>query len=173
MCDRLLSLLRHWWWWEAQPSIFARRSTTMLIIGIVLAFVALAYLCWLLFALAVYALPFFALCGRPHKANYVACHDMWRTRTKRFCGVRRRASYATYFRVDDRCPPSWMEDRSCTTNSLRSRRLSLVIAPSPTRNHASNSCGRRARRATRQGHCYVWRGPCVLWLRQFTVREGV
>ena len=60
MCDRLLSLLRHWWWWEAQPSIFARRSTTMLIIGIVLAFVALAYLCWLLFALAVYALPFFA-----------------------------------------------------------------------------------------------------------------
>jgi len=34
--------------------------TTMLIIGIVLAFVALAYLCWLLFALAVYALPLFA-----------------------------------------------------------------------------------------------------------------
>jgi len=53
-------LLRHWWWWEAQRSIFARRSTTMLIIGIILVFVALAYLCWLLFALAVYALPFFA-----------------------------------------------------------------------------------------------------------------
>jgi len=32
----------------------------MLIIGIILTFVALAYLCWLLFALAVYALPFFA-----------------------------------------------------------------------------------------------------------------
>jgi hypothetical protein len=32
----------------------------MLIIGIILAFVALAYPCWLLFALAVYALPFFA-----------------------------------------------------------------------------------------------------------------
>jgi hypothetical protein len=32
----------------------------MLIIGIILAFVALAYLCWVLFALAVYALPFFA-----------------------------------------------------------------------------------------------------------------
>jgi succinate dehydrogenase/fumarate reductase cytochrome b subunit len=32
----------------------------MLVIGIILAFVALAYLCWLLFALAVYALPFFA-----------------------------------------------------------------------------------------------------------------
>ena len=32
----------------------------MLIIGTILAFVALAYLCWLLFALAVYALPFFA-----------------------------------------------------------------------------------------------------------------
>lgn len=31
----------------------------MIIIGIVLSFVGLAYLCWLLFALAVYALPFF------------------------------------------------------------------------------------------------------------------
>src|SRR6516162_3785795 len=44
---------------EAQPSICTER-TTMIIIGIVLAFVGLAYLCWLLFALAVYALPFFA-----------------------------------------------------------------------------------------------------------------
>ncbi|HEU0018515.1 MAG TPA: hypothetical protein VFQ31_09205 [Methyloceanibacter sp.] len=32
----------------------------MIIIGIVLSFVGLAYLCWLLFALAVHALPFFA-----------------------------------------------------------------------------------------------------------------
>jgi hypothetical protein len=32
----------------------------MIIIGTVLAFVGLAYLCWLLFALAVYALPLFA-----------------------------------------------------------------------------------------------------------------
>ena len=32
----------------------------MIIIGIVLSFVGLAYLCWLLFALAVYALSFFA-----------------------------------------------------------------------------------------------------------------
>jgi hypothetical protein len=31
----------------------------MIIIGIVLSFVFLAYLCWLLFALAVHALPFF------------------------------------------------------------------------------------------------------------------
>jgi hypothetical protein len=31
----------------------------MLIIGIILVFVGLAYLCWLLFALAVYAFPFF------------------------------------------------------------------------------------------------------------------
>ena len=57
---------------------FARRPTTMIIIGIVLALVGLAYLCWLLFALAVYALPLFALCGRPHKANYVAFDNMWR-----------------------------------------------------------------------------------------------
>jgi len=39
---------------------FAWRPTTMIIIGIVLSFIGLAYLCWLLFALAVYALPFFA-----------------------------------------------------------------------------------------------------------------
>ena len=32
----------------------------MIIIGIVLSFVCLAYLCWLLFALAVHAFPFFA-----------------------------------------------------------------------------------------------------------------
>ncbi|MBI1866933.1 MAG: hypothetical protein HYS06_01310 [Methylocystis sp.] len=32
----------------------------MLMIGIVLGFIALGYFCWLLFALAVYALPFFA-----------------------------------------------------------------------------------------------------------------
>ena len=32
----------------------------MIIVGIVLALVGLAYLCWLLFALAVYALPLFA-----------------------------------------------------------------------------------------------------------------
>src|SRR5262249_61659052 len=38
----------------------ARRSTTMVIIGIILGFVGLAYLCWLLFALAVHALPLFA-----------------------------------------------------------------------------------------------------------------
>jgi hypothetical protein len=50
----------------------------MIIIGIILGFVGLAYLCWLLFALAVYALPCFALCGQPHKAHYVASYDMWR-----------------------------------------------------------------------------------------------
>ena len=60
----------------------------MVIIGIILGFVGLAYLCWLLFALAVHALPLFALCGQPHKANYVASQYMWRTGNKRFCGVR-------------------------------------------------------------------------------------
>jgi hypothetical protein len=38
----------------------SRRATTMIIIGIILGFVGLAYLCWLLFTLAVYALPLFA-----------------------------------------------------------------------------------------------------------------
>jgi len=48
-----------WWWWKAQPLAF-ETETTMLIIGVVLGFVGLGFLCWLLFALAVYALPFFA-----------------------------------------------------------------------------------------------------------------
>ena len=75
---------------------FARRPTTMIIIGIVLAFVGLVYLCWLLFALAVYALPLFALCGRPHKANYVASHHMWRTGRSMLILRRTADSYATY-----------------------------------------------------------------------------
>ena len=58
----------------------SRGTTTMIIIGIVLSIVGLGFLCWLLFTLAVYALPLSALCGWPHKANYVASHNMWRTR---------------------------------------------------------------------------------------------
>jgi hypothetical protein len=68
----------------------------MIIVGIVLAFVGLAYLCWLLFALAVYALPFFALCGWPRKANYVACCDMWRTARSMLILRGTADSYATY-----------------------------------------------------------------------------
>src|SRR5919198_648478 len=51
--------LAPWWWWRRSRRL-PRRRTTMIIIGIVLSFVTLAYLCWLLFALAVHALPFFA-----------------------------------------------------------------------------------------------------------------
>jgi hypothetical protein len=49
-----------------------------MIIAIMLSVAGLGFLCWLAFTLAVYALPFFALCGGPHKANYVAFSDMWR-----------------------------------------------------------------------------------------------
>jgi hypothetical protein len=54
-----------WWWWEAQPfelcteRLVVETTTMILIIGVVLTFVGLAYLCWLLFTLAVYALPLF------------------------------------------------------------------------------------------------------------------
>jgi hypothetical protein len=45
---------------EAQPSDhFSRESTTMIILGILLSFAAIGFLCWLLFTLAVLALPFF------------------------------------------------------------------------------------------------------------------
>jgi hypothetical protein len=59
----------------------------MIIIGIVLSVFGLGFVCWLLFTLAVYALPFFAVCGRPHTANYVAFRDMWRGRGECFCGA--------------------------------------------------------------------------------------
>jgi hypothetical protein len=50
----------------------------MIAFGIALNLVGLGVFCWLLFRLAIYALPFFVLCGRPHKTNYVASRDMWR-----------------------------------------------------------------------------------------------
>ena len=34
-------------------------ATTMIVIGIILSFISLGFLCWLLFALAVHALPVF------------------------------------------------------------------------------------------------------------------
>lgn len=51
----------------------------MIILALVLGVFSIGFFCWLLFTLAVYALPFFALCGRPHNTNYVARWDMWRT----------------------------------------------------------------------------------------------
>jgi len=38
----------------------SRETTTMIIVGIVLSFVGLGFICWLLFTLAVHALPCFA-----------------------------------------------------------------------------------------------------------------
>jgi hypothetical protein len=38
----------------------------MLALGLLLNTVGIGLFCWLIFTLAVYALPFFALCGRPH-----------------------------------------------------------------------------------------------------------
>ncbi|MBR7654788.1 hypothetical protein KCX83_21055 [Brucella oryzae] len=35
--------------------------------------------CIVAYHLAIYALPFIVLCGRPHKTIYVASADMWRT----------------------------------------------------------------------------------------------
>jgi hypothetical protein len=51
----------------------------MLALGLLLNFAGIGLFCWLIFTLAVYALPFFVLCGRPHNTNYVAFWDMWRT----------------------------------------------------------------------------------------------
>lgn len=44
---------------EARPLNLNRGRTTMIVIGLILAVVALGFFCWLLFNLAVYALPCF------------------------------------------------------------------------------------------------------------------
>ena len=46
----------------------------------------------------VCALRFFALCGRPHKANYVASCNMWRTGSSMLILRQTADSYATYWR---------------------------------------------------------------------------
>jgi hypothetical protein len=46
---------------EAQPSgLYPTENTTMIFIGILSSIAAIGVLCWLLFTLAVFALPFFA-----------------------------------------------------------------------------------------------------------------
>lgn len=68
----------------------------MLALGIVLNMVGLGFFCWVLFTLAVYALPLFVLCGRPHKTNYVASLDMWRTGRSMPFPSKTREKCATY-----------------------------------------------------------------------------
>lgn len=48
-----------WWWWRDRQSILSE-GTTMIILGILLSFAVIGFFCWLLFTLAVFALPFFA-----------------------------------------------------------------------------------------------------------------
>ena len=45
---------------EARTSRPFAETTTMIVIGIILGAVGIGFFCWLLFTLAVYALPFFA-----------------------------------------------------------------------------------------------------------------
>jgi hypothetical protein len=48
---------------------FVTGPITMIIIGVLLNVVGLGVFCWALFALAIHALPFFILCGRPHNSS--------------------------------------------------------------------------------------------------------
>jgi hypothetical protein len=49
-----------WWWWKAQPSDpHLTEFTAMIIFGPLLVIVGIGFFCWLLFNLAVFALPFF------------------------------------------------------------------------------------------------------------------
>lgn len=49
-----------WWWWRRNRSSIAYGDTTMIFIGILFSIAAIGFFCWLLFTLAVFALPFFA-----------------------------------------------------------------------------------------------------------------
>lgn len=48
-----------WWWWKAQPFNPLHGDTTVIILGILVSIAAIGTMCWLLFNLAVFALPFF------------------------------------------------------------------------------------------------------------------
>jgi hypothetical protein len=45
---------------------FVTEVTAMLVVGLILSLFGIGLFCWLIFTLAVHALPFFVLCGRPH-----------------------------------------------------------------------------------------------------------
>ena len=53
-------MLAPWWWWKARPSdLYLTEYTAMIIFGPLLVIVGIGFFCWLLFTLAVFALPFF------------------------------------------------------------------------------------------------------------------
>jgi hypothetical protein len=53
-------MLAPWWWWKARPSdLYLTEYTAMIIFGPLLVIVGIGFICWLLFTLAVFALPFF------------------------------------------------------------------------------------------------------------------
>ena len=41
-----------------------------MLVGLVLNALGIGFFCWLIFELAVYALPFFVLCSRPHNTDW-------------------------------------------------------------------------------------------------------
>src|SRR6266478_3851252 len=92
-----ISKFAPWWWWKAQPYPFAYGATTMLALGLLLNFAGIGLFCWLIFTLAVYALPFFVLCGRPHNdklcgvLGYVA-HEQIEAVSSRNLGAARHIS---------------------------------------------------------------------------------
>jgi hypothetical protein len=49
-----------WRWWRRDALTLVAGTTTMIIIGLILGALGIGCFCWLLFMLAVYALPFFA-----------------------------------------------------------------------------------------------------------------
>ncbi|BAC47210.1 blr1945 [Bradyrhizobium diazoefficiens USDA 110] len=49
------------WWWKARPSdLYLTEPTTMITLGPLLVFLVIGFFAWLLFTLAVFALPVFA-----------------------------------------------------------------------------------------------------------------
>lgn len=49
-----------WWWWRRNRQSSSPGDTTMLFLGILASIAAIGFLCWLLFTLAIFALPLFA-----------------------------------------------------------------------------------------------------------------
>jgi hypothetical protein len=90
----------------ATLATFVTGPITMIIIGVLLNVVGLGVFCWALFALAIHALPFFVLCGRPHKIYWtkpLRGRQQWR-RTKEGSGTECAAAALTILRCASRRP---------------------------------------------------------------------
>ena len=127
---RLYSPVRRGGGGRRARSTLVTETTTMIVIGILFGVVGIGFLCWLLFSLAVYALPFFAAVS----AGLWAYHGDARAARGHLCrhsGRRCRPWSPASTSLHSHDPPgSGLQSRCC---SRRRRRLPATTPRSASR----------------------------------------